>query len=151
MREIHDYELEVHQLGEVDVFKSIVRIDRKVVDALGLRLHGLCEVKSAETRKKTYVQVRTIEGRRAEGQSSWNPLERWILMDEELRNRLGVRERSSYRFTFRPMGRKSVFRNLAYLAYHEDPVVRMTFWLASFSVVLGAVLTLISVLIPATR
>src|SRR5881397_2224513 len=118
MRKFHEYELEVHQLRENDVFKSIVRIDRKAVDALGLTLHGLCQVWSTETRTKIYVQVRTINARHAETENGVAPVEKRILMDEELRSRLKVRERTVYRFVFRPIGRESIFRNLAYLARH---------------------------------
>ena len=144
MGKLREYELEVHQLREGDVFKSIIRIDREVVDALGLSLHGLCKVRSTEKRQPIYVQVRSNEDKDPDSIGS---AEERILMDEELRNRLGVKERRLYRFAFRSIRRRNVLGNLACLGSHEDPVVRITFWLALFSVAVGALLVFVPTLV----
>jgi hypothetical protein len=64
-------------------------------------------------------------------------------MDEELRNRLGAKTGASYRFAFRNSGRYNIINKLSYLANHEDPVVRITFWLAIFSFFAGLLVGLL--------
>ncbi len=57
-------------------------------------------------------------------------------MDEELRNRLGVATGKLYSFEVQRINRHNFIKTLRYLASHEDPSTRITFWLAllSFSV-----------------
>ncbi len=143
MKKGMEFELEVHQLDEDDVFQSIIRLERHVIERLNLKVHGLCEVQLSETRKKVYVQARTIESKHRGTRGSDAPSKEWILMDEELRNRLGAKTGASYRFAFRYLGRYNIFNKLSYLANHEDPVVRIAFWLAIFSFFAGLLVGLL--------
>ncbi len=133
----------MHELEKEDLFRSIVRIHASVIADLKLKMHGLSRVRKSHNRRSVFVQVRTIEEEHIKKRTGRLSPERWILMDEELRsNRLGLRTGESYSFSFRSIGRRNVISGLRYLAGHENPVVRITFWLAflSIGVSLGGIL-----------
>ena len=136
-----EIELEVHQIDAEDVLKSMVRIDREVISKFGLKMHGLCEVRMSElSEKRIHVQARTIEKKHWEDRECRDrndgefklPHERWILMDEELRNRLKVTTGTPHRFAFRPILWHDFPGWLRYLNDHEDLATRAAFLVGVF-------------------
>lgn len=74
-----------------------------------------------------------------------NENENSLLLDEYYRNRLYVATGEQVELNIRPC--KSIFGHLRYLRQHPNDVVRITYWLAIFSILLGLLLTILPLVI----